>query len=96
METLAKGIYETTNRYYAEAAGHAKELATQCWICENTFMRTREKFWITAISEISFLAWVTQIETLQRVTAHNTKLRSIIAQSLSEKVLQTPDETQFG
>ena len=44
METLAKDFYEKkqNHRNFTGAVGQAKELATQCWMCETTFSADNE------------------------------------------------------
>ena len=82
METLAKDIYETKQkqRYFTGAVGQAKEMATQCWICETTFSTDNKKVLDHCHFSNQFLGWAHSKCNLQHRTP---SFFPIIAHNLS-------------
>ena len=82
MKTLAKDIYQTKqkHRYFTGAVGQAKEIATQCWICETTFSKDNKKVLDHCHFSNQFLGWAHSKCNLQHRTP---SLVSIIANNFS-------------
>ena len=70
LETLAKDIYEKKqkHRYFTGAVGQAREIASQCWICETNFSAENEKLLDHYHFSNQFLGWAHSKCNLQRKT----------------------------